>query len=50
MMLEQKATDFLNVLSSKEPTPGGGGASAAIGAFAAALGMMVTNLTSKKKS
>lgn len=49
MMLEQKTTDFLNVLSSKEPTPGGGGASAAIGAFAAALGMMVTNLTVGKK-
>ena len=49
MMLEQKATDFLNVLSSKEPTPGGGGASAAVGAFAAALGMMVTNLTVGKK-
>lgn len=49
MMLEQKTTDFLNVLSSKEPTPGGGGASAAVGAFAAALGMMVTNLTVGKK-
>lgn len=49
MMLEQKTTDFLNVLSSKEPTPGGGGACAAVGAFAAALGMMVTNLTVGKK-
>lgn len=49
MMLEQKTTDFLNVLSSKEPIPGGGGASAAVGAFAAALGMMVTNLTAGKK-
>ena len=49
MMLEKKTTDFLDVLSSKEPTPGGGGASAAVGAFAAARGMMVTNLTVGKK-
>lgn len=49
MMLEQKTTDFLEVLSSKEPVPGGGGASAAVGAFSAALGMMVTNLTVGKK-
>ncbi len=49
MMLEKKTTDFLEVLSSKEPVPGGGGASAAVGAFAAALGMMVTNLTVGKK-
>ncbi len=49
MMLERKTTDFLDVLSSKEPVPGGGGASAAVGAFAAALGMMVTNLTVGKK-
>ncbi len=49
MMLEKKATDFLEVLSSKKPVPGGGGASAAVGAFAAALGMMVANLTVGKK-
>lgn len=49
MMLEQKTTEFLNVLSSSEPVPGGGGASAAVGAFASALGMMVTNLTIGKK-
>ena len=49
MMLEKKTTDFLEVLSSKEPVPGGGGASAAVGAFGAALGMMVTNLTVGKK-
>lgn len=49
MMLEKKTTDFLEVLSSKEPIPGGGGASAAVGAFGAALGMMVTNLTVGKK-
>lgn len=49
MMLDMKTTDFLNVLSSKEPVPGGGGASAAVGAFAAALGMMVAALTEGKK-
>lgn len=49
MMLEMKASDFLKVLSSKEPVPGGGGASAAAGAMGAALGMMVANLTIGKK-
>ena len=48
-MLEKPATQFLSELSSKAPVPGGGGASAAVGAFAAALGMMVTNLTIGKK-
>ena len=49
MMLEKKTTVFLEVLSSAEPVPGGGGASAAVGAFASALGMMVANLTVGKK-
>ena len=49
MMLEKKTTEFLEVLSSAEPVPGGGGASAAVGAFASALGMMVANLTVGKK-
>ena len=49
MMLEQKTTEFLDVLASSAPVPGGGGASAAVGAFASALGMMVTNLTIGKK-
>lgn len=49
MMLEQKTTDFLGVLSSAAPVPGGGGASAAVGAFSSALGMMVANLTIGKK-
>ncbi|MEE0435802.1 MAG: cyclodeaminase/cyclohydrolase family protein [Peptococcaceae bacterium] len=48
-MLEKSAVDFLSELSSSAPVPGGGGASAAVGAFAAALGMMVTNLTIGKK-
>ncbi len=49
MMLEKKTTDFIEDLSSAEPVPGGGGACAAVGAFAAALGMMVANLTVGKK-
>ena len=49
MLLEQKTTDFLKQLSSSAPIPGGGGASAAVGAFASALGLMVTNLTVGKK-
>lgn len=49
MMLEQKTTDFLQQLSSAAPFPGGGGASAAVGAFATALGLMVANLTTGKQ-
>lgn len=49
MMLEKRTTEFLKELSSGAAVPGGGGASAAVGAFAAALGMMVTNLTVGKK-
>ena len=48
-MLENKATVFIEDLSSGKPVPGGGGACAAVGAFAAALGMMVANLTVGKK-
>ncbi len=48
-MLEKPAIDFLAELSSNAPVPGGGGASAAVGALGAALGMMVTNLTIGKK-
>lgn len=48
-MLDKPASEFLAELSSNAPVPGGGGASAAVGAFAAALGMMVTNLTIGKK-
>ena len=39
----------LDVLSSKEPVPGGGGASALAGALGNALGQMVANLTIGKK-
>ena len=48
-MLEKKTTEFLEELSSSAPVPGGGGASAAAGAYAAALGLMVGNLTTGKK-
>ena len=41
--------EFLDVLSSKEPVPGGGGASALAGALGNALGQMVSNLTTRKK-
>lgn len=41
--------DFIERLSTKEPTPGGGGASAMLGALASALCRMVATLTSGKK-
>jgi methenyltetrahydrofolate cyclohydrolase len=48
-MLEKSCTEFLKMLSSKEPVPGGGGASAYVGALGMALGSMVGNLTLGKK-
>ncbi|MDR0453140.1 MAG: cyclodeaminase/cyclohydrolase family protein [Treponema sp.] len=41
--------DFISVLASKEPVPGGGGASALTGAIGVALGNMVGSLTVGKK-
>lgn len=49
LMLEKKATEFLEELSSAAPFPGGGGAAALTGALAASLGLMVANLTIGKK-
>lgn len=49
MIKEQKMEEFLELLSSKQPVPGGGGASALSGALASALGLMVGNLTVGKK-
>lgn len=40
---------FVEVLASKEPVPGGGGASALVGAVGMALGNMVGSLTVGKK-
>lgn len=40
---------FLEVLSSREPTPGGGGAAALVGAIGTALGSMVGSLTLGKQ-
>lgn len=46
---EMTLTQFSELLASKEPAPGGGGASALAAALAAALGAMVGNLTVGKK-
>lgn len=48
-MLNASCNVFLDELSSNFPVPGGGGASAYVGALGMALGMMVGNLTIGKK-
>jgi formiminotetrahydrofolate cyclodeaminase len=48
-MLNKSCTEFLDMLSSREPVPGGGGACAFVGAMGIALGSMVGNLTLGKK-
>ncbi len=48
-MINKSCIEFVNVLASKEPVPGGGGASAIVGAIGMALGSMVGNLTLGKK-
>lgn len=45
----QSCRDFVEVLASKAPVPGGGGASALVGAVGTALGNMVGSLTVGKK-
>lgn len=47
--VEQSCEDFVAVLATKEPVPGGGGASALVGAIGMALGNMVGSLTVGKK-
>ena len=49
MITDDRCTDFLTVLASAAPVPGGGGASAFVGAMGTALGCMVGNLTLGKK-
>ena len=48
-MIHKTCTAFIDILASKEPVPGGGGASALAGAIGMALGSMVGNLTLGKK-
>ncbi len=48
-MLQNSCDEFLKELASKSPVPGGGGASALVGAIGIALGSMVGNLTTGKK-
>ncbi len=47
--VEKTVADFTEVLASKDAVPGGGGASALVGAVGIALGNMVGNLTVGKK-
>src|SRR5665648_1169007 len=42
---EKKCGEFIEILASKNPVPGGGGASALVAAIGAALGNMVGSLT-----
>ncbi|MDY3869095.1 MAG: cyclodeaminase/cyclohydrolase family protein [Pyramidobacter sp.] len=46
---DKSCADFVSVLATKEPVPGGGGASALVGAIGTALGNMVGSLTVGKK-
>ena len=48
-MLDKTCNEFLEVLASKAPVPGGGGAAALGGAIGMALSNMVGNLTVGKK-
>lgn len=48
-MLNKSCNEFITELSSKSPVPGGGGASAYVGALGMSLGSMVGNLTLGKK-
>ena len=49
MMAESKMNEFIKVLSSDAPVPGGGGASGYAAAIGMALGNMVASLTTGKK-
>ncbi|AYO31294.1 sugar ABC transporter substrate-binding protein [Biomaibacter acetigenes] len=49
MLIKKSCEEFIEVLASKEPVPGGGGAAALMGAVGMALGNMVGNLTVGKE-
>ena len=49
MFVDKTITEFMNELASNAPVPGGGGASALIGAVGVSLGDMVGELTTGKK-
>jgi methenyltetrahydrofolate cyclohydrolase len=49
MITEDSVEEFLDALASGDPTPGGGGAAAIMGAMGAALVSMVCNVTIGKK-
>lgn len=48
-MTKNSCECFVEILASKEPVPGGGGAASLVGAIGAALGDMVCSLTVGKK-
>ncbi|MCL2463064.1 MAG: cyclodeaminase/cyclohydrolase family protein, partial [Defluviitaleaceae bacterium] len=47
--INNTCAEFVDILASKSPVPGGGGASALVGAVGMALGAMVGSLTVGKK-
>lgn len=49
MLADLTVAGYADLTASESPAPGGGSASAAVGAFGVALGVMVANLTSSKK-
>lgn len=49
LLIKKSCEDFVELLASKEPVPGGGGAAALVGSIGMALGNMVGNLTIGKK-
>ena len=49
-MVDQTCSAFIEVLASKAPVPGGGGAAAMGGAIGMALSNMVGNLTVGKRN
>ncbi|MDO5717362.1 MAG: cyclodeaminase/cyclohydrolase family protein [Tissierellia bacterium] len=50
MLIEKTVHEFVEVVDSSEPVPGGGSVSALVGTIGAALARMVANLTFTKKS